>query len=105
MLNVKIRTTSGKLCSFELCSIICHNSSRHTESVYDVLQELDCCLLGYIYYWHNFHPFSESVNFDEQILKPPRAIGKMPTISIPQTAKGQEISIGRRGLACFVICF
>jgi hypothetical protein len=31
------------------------------------MQELDCCLLGYIYCWHSFHPFSERVNSDEQI--------------------------------------
>jgi hypothetical protein len=67
MLNVKIRTTTGKLCSFELCSVIYHNSSGHTESVYDDMHELECCLLGYIYYYHNFHPFCEHVNSDEQI--------------------------------------
>jgi hypothetical protein len=35
----------------------------------------------------------------------PGAIGKMPTTSIPQIAKGQERSIGRRGFACFDVCF
>jgi hypothetical protein len=69
MLNAKIRITFGKLCSFELCSIICQNSSGHTKSVYDALQELDRCLLGYIYCWHDLHPFSERVNSDEQISK------------------------------------
>jgi hypothetical protein len=67
MLNAKICTISDKLCSFELCSITCQNSSGHAESIYDALQELDCRLLGYIYCWHNFHPFSECVNSDEQI--------------------------------------
>jgi hypothetical protein len=38
-------------------------------------------------------------------LKPPGALGKMPMMLIPETAKGQEISIGRRGLACFIVCF
>jgi hypothetical protein len=38
-------------------------------------------------------------------LKPPTALGKMPTMSTPQTAKGQEISIERRGLSCFVVYF
>jgi hypothetical protein len=69
MLNAKIRTTSSKLGSFELCSVICQNSSGHTESIYDALQELDCHLLGYIYCWHIFHPFSEHVNSDKQISK------------------------------------
>jgi hypothetical protein len=67
MLNAKIRTTSHKLCSFELCSVIHQNSFGHTESVYDALQKVDCCLLGYIYCWHGFHPFSERVNSNEQI--------------------------------------
>jgi hypothetical protein len=35
--------------------------------VYVAMQELDCCPLHYIYCWHNFHPFSERVNSDEQI--------------------------------------
>jgi hypothetical protein len=29
-------------------------------------------------------------------LKPPGALGKMHTMSIPQTVKGHETSIGRR---------
>jgi hypothetical protein len=69
MLNAKIYTTSGKLCSFELCFVIYQNSFGHTESVYDALQELDYYLLGYIYCWHNFHPFSEHINSDKQISK------------------------------------
>jgi hypothetical protein len=38
-------------------------------------------------------------------LNPPGALGKVHMMSIPHTAKGQEISIGRRGLTCFVVCF
>jgi hypothetical protein len=38
-------------------------------------------------------------------LKPPGALDKMPTMLIPQTTKGQEISIGRRGLTCFIVFF
>jgi hypothetical protein len=38
-------------------------------------------------------------------MKPPGALGKMPTMLIAQIAKGQEISIGLRGLACFIVCF
>jgi hypothetical protein len=38
-------------------------------------------------------------------LNAPTALGRMPTMSILQTAKGQEILIGRRGLTCFVVCF
>jgi hypothetical protein len=76
MLNAKIRTTSGKFCSFELCSIICQNSSGHAESVYDALQELNCCLLGYIYCWHDFHPFSERVDSDKQISETTQSPGQ-----------------------------
>jgi hypothetical protein len=32
---------------------------------------------------------------------PPGAIGRMPIMLIPQIAKGQEISIDKRGLLCF----
>jgi hypothetical protein len=38
-------------------------------------------------------------------LNPPGALGKMPTMLIPQIAKGQERSIGQRGFVCFVVCF
>jgi hypothetical protein len=67
MLNAKLYTTSSKLYPFELYSIICQNSSGHAKSVYYALQELDCCILGYIYCWHGFHPLSECVDSDEQI--------------------------------------
>jgi hypothetical protein len=70
MLDAEIRTTSDKLCSFELCTIVYQNPSGHVESVYDTLQELNCCLLGYIYYWHGFHSLIERVNPDEQISEP-----------------------------------
>jgi hypothetical protein len=73
MLNAKIRTISGKLCFFELCSIICQNSSRHAESIYDALHELDRNLLGYIFYWHDFHLFSERVDSNEQISETTRS--------------------------------
>jgi hydrogenase/urease accessory protein HupE len=38
-------------------------------------------------------------------LNPAGALGKIPTMSIFHIAKGQEISIGQRGFACFVVCF
>jgi hypothetical protein len=33
------------------------------------------------------------------------ALGKTPTMSIPQIAKGQERLIGQRGFAFFIVCF
>jgi hypothetical protein len=38
-------------------------------------------------------------------LNPSGTLGRMPIMSIPHIAKVHEISIGRRGLACFVVCF
>jgi hypothetical protein len=38
-------------------------------------------------------------------LNPPSALGRMPTMSIPQIAKDQEKSIGQRGFAYFIVCF
>jgi hypothetical protein len=38
-------------------------------------------------------------------LKPLGALGKTPTMLILRLVKGQERLIGRRGLACFVVCF
>jgi hypothetical protein len=38
-------------------------------------------------------------------LKPPGALGRMPMMSTPYTAKGHERSMGRREFACFVVCF
>jgi hypothetical protein len=38
-------------------------------------------------------------------LNSPGALGKIPMLSIPQIAKGQERSIGQRGFACFDICY
>jgi hypothetical protein len=65
MLDAEIHATPNELCSFELCTIVCQDSSEHTESVYDALQELDHYLLGYIYYWHGFYPLGECVDSDE----------------------------------------
>jgi hypothetical protein len=65
MVDAKIRVTFHEFCSFELCTIVCQDSSRHAESVYDALQELDRCLLGYINHWHGFHPLGGYVNCDE----------------------------------------
>jgi hypothetical protein len=65
MLDAEIRATSDELCSFELYTIVCQDSSGHTESIYDTRQELDHYLLGYIHRWHDFHPLGERVDSNE----------------------------------------
>jgi hypothetical protein len=66
MVDVEIYTTSDKLSSFELSPIICEDPLGHTESEYDALQKLDCCILSDVYYWHCLHPLCEGVNNNEQ---------------------------------------
>jgi hypothetical protein len=38
-------------------------------------------------------------------LNPLGALGRIPMMSIPHIAKGQERSIGQKEFACFVVCF
>jgi hypothetical protein len=94
MLDAKIHTTPDELCSFELCPIVCQDSSGHAESIYHALQELDHCP------WVIFTAGMASIHLvnvstpTNKYLNPPSALGKMTRMSIPQIAKGQEISIG-----------
>jgi hypothetical protein len=105
ILNAKIHTTSDKLCSFELCPVICQNSFGHIESVFDALRNLTAASWVVFTVGTTFiYLVNMSISMNKY-LKPLGALGKMPTMSIPQTVKGQEISIGRRGLPCFIICF
>jgi hypothetical protein len=111
MLDAKICTTSDKLCSFELCMIVCQNSSRHTKSVYDALHDLNYFLDLTTSSWVIFTAGMASIHLmnvstpTNKYLNPPGALGKIPMMSIPQIAKGHEMSIGQRGLACFIVCF
>jgi hypothetical protein len=50
MVDTKISAASLKLCSFKLGSNVYQNSLRHAESLYDALQELDRCFLGYVHH-------------------------------------------------------
>jgi hypothetical protein len=36
-------------------------------------------------------------------LNPPGALGRMPMMSTPHIAKGQERSMGQRGFTCFIV--
>jgi hypothetical protein len=65
MVDIKIRATSYKLCSFKLGSIVCQDSSEHVESINDVLQKLDRGFLSYVHHWHSFHPLGECVDCKE----------------------------------------
>jgi hypothetical protein len=65
MLDIEIYAASDELCSFELCTIVCQASSGHAESLYDAMQEFDCCLLSYVHRWHGLHVLGERVDSNE----------------------------------------
>jgi hypothetical protein len=65
MPDAEIRTTPSELCFFELCAIVCQDSFGHAKSIYDALQELNRCLLGYVHQWNGFHPLGECVDPNE----------------------------------------
>jgi hypothetical protein len=95
MVNTKINATSYKLHSFELNSVVYQDSLGHTESVYDALQELDYCFLCYVHHWDSFHSFGEWVDCNEQESESSWRPGRIPMMSIPHIAKGEERLIDR----------
>jgi hypothetical protein len=94
MVNTKVYVVSYKFYSFELSSIICEDPYGYAEPVYDTLQELDHCFFSDIYHCiASIHLVNALIVMNKN-LNPPGALGKMPTMSILQIAKGLERSIG-----------
>jgi hypothetical protein len=75
MLNVEVYRTPCGLYSFERCTIICEDPPGNAESKDYARQELDCCLLCDIYYWHCPYPLGECVNCDKEKLVSSRCPG------------------------------
>jgi hypothetical protein len=104
MLDAEIRTTSDKLCPFELCTVVCQNTPGHAESVYDALLELYCYRLGYIHCWYDFHPLGERVNSVEQISEPSRCPRQNThDVSSPDCKRPRDIDRSKRiGMLCHI---
>jgi hypothetical protein len=105
MLDTKNCATSHKLCFFELSFIVCQDSSGHAKSVYKLCENLTTAF--YVIFTTgiaSIHLVKVSMVTNKN-LNPLGALGKMPTMLIPQIAKGQERSICQRGFACFDVCF
>jgi hypothetical protein len=65
MVDTKVCIASCKFYTFELRLIIYEEPLGYTKPVYDTLQELDCCILCDVHYWHSFHLLGECVNSDK----------------------------------------
>jgi hypothetical protein len=70
MLDAKICTRPCELGSLELCAIVCEDPSGYAESEDYAQQELECCLMRDVYYWHCIHSLGEQVNSDEEKHEP-----------------------------------
>jgi hypothetical protein len=64
MMNTKIGVIPHELCSLKLSSIVRQDSSGSVKSIYDALQEPDCCFLC-LHHRHWFYPLGECVDSDE----------------------------------------
>jgi hypothetical protein len=64
MMNTKICVIPQELRSLKLSSIVRQYSSGHAKSVYDALQERDCCFMR-LHHRHWFYPLGECVDSNE----------------------------------------
>jgi hypothetical protein len=99
MVHTKVYTASYKLCSFQLST---HLGTMNLYMIlYRNLTAASCVI--FITGIASIHLVNKLIAMNKN-LNPPSALGKTPTILLPQIATIEERSICQRGFACFVVC-